>query len=175
VIPSSPIRAAVVVASDRCARGDAVDASGPAVADVLRNRLHAIVVETRCLPDDRADLSAAFRELAHPDRAIDLVASTGGTGLAPRDVVPEAARDVIEREHEGLMDLARLRCLERTPLAFLSRGVAGTVGSTLIVTLPGSPRGAVEMLEAVADVLPHAIEMLRGESNPVADQGRHGA
>ena len=88
---------------------------------------------------------------------------TGGTGLAPRDVTPEAARLVLEREHPGLMELARLRCLEKSPKAYLSRGIAGTIGRTLILTLPGSPRGAVENLEAILDVLPHAIDTLRGD------------
>lgn len=169
-----PIRAAILTASDRCARGETEDRSGPAVAALLEQRLDAEILENRCVPDDRAAIANAFREWCRPDRSIDLVVSTGGTGLSPRDTTPEAARDVFEREHEGLMDLARLRCLEKTPLAALSRGVAGTRGRTLIVTLPGSPRGAVEMLEAISDVLPHAIEMLRGETAPTADRGLHG-
>lgn len=167
-----PIRAAVLTASDRCARGETVDGSGPAVAEMLSASLGAEIVASRCVPDDLETLAEAFRDWSRPEASIDLVVSTGGTGLAPRDVTPEAARQVFDREHEGLMDLARLRCLAKTPRTFLSRGVAGTAGRTLILTLPGSPRGATEMLDALLDILPHAIETLRGE---VQDDGRPGA
>ncbi len=167
--PAGPIRAAVLTVSDRCSRGQAVDTSGPALVELLRSRLHAEVVATRCLPDEADQLAACFVEWSRGEAGIDLVLSTGGTGLAPRDVTPEAARSVFEREHSGLMELARLRCMSKTPRTFLSRGVAGTIGRTLILTLPGSPRGATENLEALLDILPHAIETLRGE---VQDDGR---
>lgn len=167
-----PIRAAVLTVSDRCSRGTATDTSGPALADMLRARLGADVVETRCLPDEQDQIAACFAGWSGRKRGIDLIVSTGGTGLAPRDVTPEAARSVIEREHPGLMELARLRCMAATPRAFLSRGVAGTIGRTLILTLPGSLKGSTENLEALLDVLPHAIETLRGE---VQDDGRPGA
>lgn len=164
-----PIRAAVLTVSDRCSRGLATDTSGPALAEMLRTRLGAEVVESRCLPDEEEQLAACFVSWSSPDRGIDLILSTGGTGLAPRDVTPEAARSVFEREHPGLMELARLRCLVKTPRTFLSRGVAGTIGKTLILTLPGSLEGSTENLEALLDILPHAIETLRGE---VQDDGR---
>jgi len=164
-----PIRAAVLTVSDRCSRGEAQDLSGPALAAMLRERIGADIAAQRCLPDVIEVLSACFVEWSRPEHAIDLIVSTGGTGLAPRDVTPEAARRVFEREHSGLMELARLRCLQKTPRTFLSRGVAGTIGRTLILTLPGSPRGATENLEALLDILSHAIETLRGE---VQDDGR---
>lgn len=168
-----PIRAAVLTVSDRCSRGEATDTSGPALCRMLVEHLHARIVATRCLPDEHDQLAACFLEWSRTDSAgnasIDLVLSTGGTGLAPRDVTPEAARSVFQREHSGLMELARLRCMSKTPRAFLSRGVAGTIGRTLILTLPGSLRGATENLEALLDILPHAIETLRGE---VQDDGR---
>lgn len=170
--PVRPIRAAVLTVSDRCSRGEAVDTSGPTLADLLRMRLGAEVVDRRCLPDERDRLAACFVEWSGTDLAIDLVVSTGGTGLAPRDVTPEAARSVLEREHAGLMELARLRCLAKTPRAFLSRGIAGTIGRTLILTLPGSVQGSTENLEALLDVLPHAIDTLRGD---VQDEGRSDA
>lgn len=170
--PDRPIRAAVLTVSDRCSRAEAVDTSGPALGGMLRTRLGAEVALTRCLPDERDQLSACFVEWSLPALAIDLIVSTGGTGLAPRDVTPEAARAVIQREHPGLMELARLRCMAKTPRTFLSRGVAGTINRTLILTLPGSPRGATENLEALLDILPHAIETLRGD---VQDDGRPGA
>lgn len=160
---STPIRAAVLTVSDRCSRGEAVDTSGPGLCVVLRERLSAEIAATECVPDEPQAIIDRFRRWSAPAERIDLIVSTGGTGLAPRDQTPEAARRVIEREHPGLMELARLRCLEKTPRAFLSRGVAGTVARTLILTLPGSPRGARENLEALLDILPHAIETLRGE------------
>lgn len=159
----------MLTVSDRCSRGEAIDTSGPGLAEILRTRMHAEIVEMRCLPDDMAQLSACFVAWSLPSAQIDVIVSTGGTGLAPRDVTPEAARSVFEREHPALMDLARLRCMSKTPRAFLSRGVAGTIGRTLILTLPGSPRGSSENLEAILDILPHAIETLRGE---VQDDGR---
>jgi molybdenum cofactor synthesis domain-containing protein len=158
-----PIRTSVLTVSDRCHRGERPDLSGPALVKVLESRLHAEIVETLILPDDPAGLEHQFRAWADPARSIDLVVSTGGTGLAPRDHTPEAAMRVIDRPHPGLMELARLRCYEKTPRTFLSRGVAGAANRTLILTLPGSPRGAVENLEALLDILPHAIETLRGE------------
>lgn len=169
---SGPIRVAVLTVSDRCARGEAEDTSGPGLAAICRERLHAEVVATACVPDEKERIAEVFRAWSRPEAGIDLILSTGGTGLAPRDVTPEAARLVIEREHSGLMELARLRCYASTPRAYLSRGVAGAAGRTLIVTLPGSPRGSAENLEALLDILPHAIETLRGE---VQDDGRPGA
>ena len=160
---SGPVRVAVLTVSDRCSRGEAVDTSGPGLCAVLRERLGAEIVVTDCVPDEPDQIVERFMRWSRAGERIDLIASTGGTGLAPRDQTPEAARRVIEREHPALMELARLRCLEKTPRAFLSRGVAGTVGRTLILTLPGSPRGARENLEALLDILPHAIETLRGE------------
>lgn len=168
----STIRAAVLTVSDRCSRGAAVDTSGPALVGMLRSRLGADIAATACVPDERDVIAAKFVEWSRSLPTIDLVISTGGTGLAPRDVTPEAAESVFERRHAGLMELARMRCYAKTARTFLSRGVAGTVGRTLILTLPGSPRGASENLEAMLDILPHAIETLRGE---VQDDGRPGA
>lgn len=172
----SPVRAAVLTVSDRCSRGEATDASGPALCAMLREHLAAEIVATRCLPDESDQLAGCFVEWSRVDErggaCIDLILSTGGTGLAPRDVTPEAAKSVFEREHNGLMELARLRCMAITPRTFLSRGVAGTIGRTLILTLPGSLRGSTENLEALLDILPHAIETLRGE---VQDDGRSDA
>ncbi len=173
-----PIRAAVLTVSDRCSRGEAIDRSGPALVELLQTKLQATVVATRCIPDDHSLLVASFREWSRPHDGsgdgcgIDLIVSTGGTGLAPRDVTPEAARRVFEREHPGLMELARMRCYTKTPLTYLARGVAGTIGRTLILTLPGSERGATEMLDALVDVLPHAIASLRGEVRPDRHQSR---
>jgi len=166
---SSTPRAAVLTVSDRCSRGTAIDTSGPALVAILTSRLHFDVIATACLPDDQPTLSAQFAAWAAQRPVIDLIISTGGTGLAPRDVTPEAAMAVITRPHPALMELARLRCYPKTARTFLSRGVAGVCDRSLILTLPGSPRGATENLEALLDILPHAIETLRGE---VQDDGR---
>lgn len=166
---SGPIRVAVLTVSDRCSRGQTVDTSGPALAEMAAARLSAELAARECVPDETDRIAAVFTRWSRPQERIDLLLSTGGTGLAPRDVTPEAAKSVFEREHAGLMDLARLRCLSKTPRTFLSRGVAGTIGRTLILTLPGSQRGCTEMFEALLDILPHAIETLRGE---VVDDGR---
>lgn len=158
-----PVRACVLTVSDRCSRGEAEDTSGPALAVMLREKLDAEIVEARCVPDEQGEIAACILKWAA--REPDLIVTTGGTGLSARDVTPEAAMGVIERPHPGLMELARLRCFEKSPRAFLSRGVAGIVGRTLVMTLPGSERGATEALGALLDVLPHAIGTLRGEAH----------
>jgi molybdenum cofactor synthesis domain-containing protein len=156
------LRAGVLTISDRCSRGEMADTSGPALCDCLRDDLRAQVEHTAVLPDDAARIEATLREWVRAEPAPDLIITTGGTGLGPRDITPEAAGRLIERDAPGLMELARLRCCARTPLAALSRGVAGVAGRTLIITLPGSRRGAVETLQALTEVIPHAIEILRG-------------
>ncbi|MEX0652697.1 MAG: MogA/MoaB family molybdenum cofactor biosynthesis protein [Phycisphaeraceae bacterium] len=164
-----PIRVAVLTVSDRCSRGETVDTSGPALAAMARTRLAAEVVATACVPDAVDAIAAQLRTWTNDAPRPDLLLTTGGTGLAPRDVTPEATVAVLERRHEGLLELARRRCYEKTPRTYLSRGEAGTLGQTLILNLPGSERGATEMLEALLDILPHAIETLRGD---VKDDGR---
>lgn len=157
-----PIRFAVLTVSDRCSRAEAEDASGPALVALATERLSAELVETACVADETNQIAGILRTWSRPDRTIDLVLATGGTGLGPRDVTPEAALKVIERPHAGLMELARHRSAATSPRAYLSRAVAGVTGRTLIITLPGSPGGATETFSALLDVLPHAIEMLRG-------------
>ena len=164
-----PIRVAVLTVSDRCSRGQATDTSGPGLCTIARANLHAEVAATAILPDELSQLAAKFVEWSSPELGIDLILSTGGTGLAPRDITPEALRTVMHREHPGLMELARMRCYAKTARTYLSRGIAGTINRTLILTLPGSPRGSSENLEALLDILPHAIETVRGE---VQDDGR---
>ncbi len=156
---------AILTVSDRCARGATLDTAGPALADLVRTELPAEVVVTACVPDERAQIAAQLRGWALDAPRPDLILTTGGTGLAPRDVTPEATRDVLERRHAGLHELMRLRCYPQTPRAFLSRGEAGTLGRTLIVNLPGSPRGSAEFLRAILDILPHALEAVRGEEH----------
>ncbi len=159
----NPIRVAILTASDRCSVGQTIDTAGPALADLCRQTLGATIVATCCLPDDRQAISTQLLTWATEDLKPDLILTTGGTGLSPRDVTPEATLDVLHRRHAGLLELARLRCLEKTPLAFLSRGEAGTIAHSLIINLPGSQRGAMQTLQSLVDILPHAIAMLRGD------------
>lgn len=169
-----PIRVAVLTVSDRCSRGETIDTTGPAVGALAAEQLAARVVATRCVPDEADAIRAVLRDWASTDASheagpIDLVLTAGGTGLAPRDITPEATAAVLHRRHPGLLELARRRCYDITPRTYLSRGEAGTVGQTLIINLPGSQRGATEMLAAMTDILPHAIDTLRGD---VQDDGR---
>lgn len=155
--------AAILTISDRCFAGKAVDASGPALAAICQHQLGAQVFATAVVPDDVPAIQRQLRHWATVSPSVDLILTTGGTGLAPRDCTPEATAGILERRHPALLELARYRCLARTPRAFLSRGECGTLGRSLIINLPGSPRGAAEFLEALLDVLPHAVTMLRGE------------
>lgn len=165
--PSTPISAAVLTVSDRCARNEAVDTSGPALVAILRDRLHATIAATACVPDEPDLIERRLREWSVPTRGINLIVTTGGTGLAPRDRTTDAAMRVIDRPHPALMELARARTLHLTPLTYLSRSVAGAANSTLILTFPGSPKGAVQYLESLLDVLPHALHTLAGgEGHP---------
>lgn len=154
------IRVAVLTISDRCSRGECVDASGPAVEATLPRDVFE-VCRRRILPDDREAIGAELAALAD-GAGVDIVLTTGGTGLGPRDVTPEATASVCDRMVPGLGELMRMAGLKKTPNAILSRAVAGICRDTLIVNLPGSPRAVRECLEAIQEVLPHAVKMLRG-------------
>ncbi len=153
--------AAVVTSSDGVAYGHRTDDSGAAVTALLEGAGFT-VTDRRAVPDDREVIAAALRELAGTD--LGLIAITGGTGFGPRDVTPEATRDVMEREAPGLAEAMRATGRAKTPMADLSRGVCGVRGRTLIIDLPGSPRGATESLEAVLGLLPHALDLLGGDT-----------
>ena len=160
------ITAAVITVSDSCSRGEREDTSGPAVRAEVE-KLGGEVVAQEIISDDRDQIALRLRDLS--DRGdINLILTTGGTGFAPRDNTPEATRDVIWREAPGLSELMRLRSLDSTPLASLSRAVCGIRGRTLIVNLPGSRRGAVENFAAIRSLLPHAIALLTDQSNKCA-------
>lgn len=151
-------RAIVITVSDRCARGERTDESGPAVREILERNGFS-VVRSALVPDERALIERALTEGA--DEA-DLIVTTGGTGFSPRDVTPEATAAVCERMAPGIPEAMRAASLKVTPQAMLSRAAAGIRGSCLIVNLPGSVRAARENLEAVAGTLVHGIDMLRG-------------
>lgn len=156
------VTAAVLTVSDKGARGERVDTAGPAVAELLRTK-HISVIATAVVPDERAEIAGWLTHWAD-ETEVDLILTTGGTGLSLRDVTPEATLDVLEREVPGMAEVMREAGRRSTPMAALSRGVVGTRGRTLIINLPGSEPGARESLEAVIDLIPHAIELLRGDT-----------
>ncbi len=168
IVSRETFQCVVLTASDRCSRGETKDTAGPAVAALLQKEIGGHIYATEILPDERDRIGARLRHYGD-GHSIDLVVVVGGTGLAPRDVTPEAARDVIERLTPGLDEAMRYASLQKTPHAMLSRAVSGTRGSTLIITLPGSERGAVENLEVVLPALDHGLRKLRGDP---ADCGR---
>lgn len=156
-------RVAVLTCSDRCSRGEAADKSAPALMESLGKHLDALIVAKACVPDDPGSIQARLLEWTSGDTAVHLILTTGGTGLSPRDNTPEATLPLLHKRIPGLLELARLRCVAQAPKAYLSRGEAGLIGQTLVINLPGSPRGAVDFLEAIADVLPHALTIAWGE------------
>jgi molybdenum cofactor synthesis domain-containing protein len=154
------IAAAVITVSDSCARGERDDLSGPAVAQLLKE-LHFNVAVREVVSDDSIKIQNVLIRLA---REVQFVVTTGGTGIAARDVTPESTVAVCERLLDGVAERMRSEGAKKTPLAALSRGVCGVRGRALILNLPGSPAGAVESLEAVAGLVPHAIELLSGKT-----------
>ncbi len=154
--------AAVLTISDGAHHGLRVDTSGPAVAARLE-QAGFTVVERKIVPDERPAIAAQLRHIADL-RLAQAIFTTGGTGVAPRDVTPEATRDVIDREIPGFGELMRARGLESSRFAPLSRGLAGACGSVLIVNLPGSPRGAVQSLDAILELVPHVLDLLSGKT-----------
>jgi len=154
------LSAAVLTVSDSSARDQRADLSGPAVAEILKKNGFCVVV-TQIVPDDQAAIQQAIVALAVKAR---LVVTTGGTGIAERDVTPEATRAVCTRVLEGVAERMRFAGSRKTPMAALSRAICGIRGKSVILNLPGSPHGAAESLEAVIDLMPHVIELLSGKT-----------
>lgn len=158
--PPDVLTAAVLTVSDSCARGEREDRSGPAVVEVLiRNNFR--VVATEVVPDERLAISNALALLSEEAR---LVVSTGGTGVALRDVTPEATRAVCDRLLEGVPERMRAEGAKQTPFAALSRGVCGVRGKAIVLNVPGSPKGAAESLESIIGLIPHALRLLDGNT-----------
>jgi molybdopterin adenylyltransferase len=160
------VKAGVLTVSDRSARGEREDASGPALSRWLSER-GVRTARYEILPDERSLLSAKLREWADAGD-LDLILTTGGTGVAPRDVTPEATAEILDRTIPGLAERMRTESLKITPKASLSRAVAGVRNRSLIINLPGSPKGAVENLEAVWAAVPHAVAKIQGDPSDCA-------
>ncbi len=162
------MKAGILTLSDKGAKGERTDLSGPALTEWLGKR----GVETELyemIPDDMELISAKLAEWADSGR-LDIILTTGGTGVSPRDVTPEATVKILDRIIPGLGELMRFKSLAKTPSAAISRAVAGIRGRTLIINLPGSPRGAVENIEAVWDAVPHAVAKIQGDPSDCAAQ-----
>lgn len=158
----SRINAVVITASDACARGEREDVSGATLVQLLRD-LGAEIVDARILSDDLDPLAQSLIEFADRDD-VNLIITTGGTGLGPRDNTPEATQRIIEREAPGIAEAIRAESLKVTPMAMISRGVCGVRSGTLIVNLPGSPKAVKESFAVIAPVLLHAMDLLAGRT-----------
>ena len=169
-VPRGNLQAVVLTISDRCSRNETVDTAGPAVARLLSKELPAHVYTIEIIPDDQAQIAERLKHYCD-GHSIDLVLTVGGTGFSPRDVTPEAVTSVLQRPAPGLDEAMRRASAEKTNRAMLSRGVSGIRGATLIISLPGSERGACENLAVVLPVLEHALGKLKGDPTDCAPRG----
>ena len=164
------ITAAIITLSDKGSRGEREDLGGPLIREMIK-KISAEVLHYEIIPDEKELIKEKLIEYS---RSADLIITTGGTGLSPRDVAPDATLEVIEREIPGIAEAMRMAGLKITNRAMLSRAVAGIRGKTLIINLPGSPKAVKEGLEAIMDVLPHAIEKIKGSTEDCAVSERAG-
>ncbi|MEO3945577.1 MogA/MoaB family molybdenum cofactor biosynthesis protein [Gorillibacterium sp. CAU 1737] len=155
----------ILTASDKGSRGEREDTSAQVIREIVEEELGGEIVEHRVVPDEKNEIIASLIELSDYYRA-NLILTTGGIGMAERDVTPEATREVTDRLVPGIPEVMRYRAMQRTPYAMLSRSVAGVRGQSLIINLPADPKGVHESLAAILDVLPHALRILTGHSAP---------
>jgi len=160
------IRAGIIIASDRSAQGLREDASGPALQHMLSEALIE-TVKTVIVADEKEEIKLTIKRLADEDR-LDLILTSGGTGVSPRDVTPDATLEVIEKQVPGIAEAMRYHSFTITPHAMISRAVAGIRGTSLIINLPGSPKGATENLSIIMPALKHAIEKIKGDPSECA-------
>lgn len=153
------ITVAVLTLSDKGSKGERVDMSGPMIAEILKG-IRAEVKHYEILPDEKGLIKEKLLEYC---RKVDLILTTGGTGLGPRDVTPDATMEIIDREIPGIAEAMRAEGLKKTNRSMLSRAVAGVKGETLIINLPGSPRAVIENLEVILDAIPHAVGKIKGD------------
>jgi molybdenum cofactor synthesis domain-containing protein len=165
-------RAGVLTVSDSAAtKGGRQDTSGPLAAELL-SKAGFLITATATVPDEQKDISELLRKWSD-ELCLELVITTGGTGLFPRDVTPEATANIIEREVSGIQEAIRAAGMRHTPRAMLSRGLAGIRGETLVINLPGSPSAVKEGLETVMPVLEHAIAKIKGDTTPCGHHPHH--
>lgn len=157
----------IITVSDRSSRGEREDLSGPEIRK-WSEKMNFTVAEEVIIPDEKDIIKKTLVELS--DKGYHLILTTGGTGFAPRDVTPEATKDVLEKEAPGFAEVMRMRSLQVTPHAMLSRAVSGIRKNTLIINLPGSPKGARENLEFIEKAIPHALKLLKNEVKDCADE-----
>ena len=156
-------KVAILTASDKGSRGEREDTSAQVIRELMEEEIGGEIVDYRIVPDDQDEITAALIEMSEYFQA-DLILTTGGTGLGPRDLTPEATQRVIDRPVPGLAEAMRMTAMQKTRAAMLSRGIAGIRGRTLIINLPGSPKGVQENLMAIMDQLPHALSILTGRA-----------
>ncbi len=162
------IRVGILTISDRAAQGIYPDESGAILQQRIAEQMGWTIAQYAVVPDEVETIQRTLRVWCD-EEGLDLILTTGGTGLGPRDLTPEATRPLLEREAPGIAEALRLHSLQQTPFAMLSRGVAGVRRRTLIINLPGSPRAVREAMDLLGRVLPHAIAVLRGETGPAVD------
>lgn len=155
------IRFGLLTLSDRSSKGEREDSSGPALAHLIQSQGWS-VAKQQILPDEESAIRTVLTEWSDGGE-VDVILTTGGTGFAPRDVTPEATKAIIQREAPGLAEIMRAESLKKTPHAMLSRAVVGIRRKTLIINLPGSPKGAVENLQIILSMLPHAVQLLKDD------------
>src|SRR6056297_1212462 len=154
------IRSVIITVSDKGSKGEREDKSGQVIKEMI-TEINGDMVDYKIIPDERAIIKEEMKIIADSDKA-DLVLTTGGTGFAERDITPEATAEIIEKEVPGIPEKMRMDTVKITPMAALSRAKAGIRGKTLIVNLPGSPKAVRECLESIIDILPHGVDILRG-------------